>query len=100
MMQDIQYKDQANYNVEQKLQSYLRDKFSVDSINKDTCIPVLVQVAKDYDDRRKQSRDPKEYYRIADEAIDIYLNNWQNKQPGEDDRAHKLNRNVLSTLLK
>lgn len=100
MMQDIQYKDQSNYNVEQKLQSYLRDKFSTESIDKERCIPLLVQVAKEYDDRRKQSRSQSEYYRIANEAIDTYLNNWQDKTAGEDDRGNRLNKAVLNGICK
>ena len=100
MMQDIQYKDQSNYNVEQKLQSYLRDKFSTESIDKERCIPLLVQVAKEYDGRRKQNRSQDEYYRIANEAIDTYLNNWQGKTAGEDNRGNRLNKAVLNGICK
>lgn len=78
-----------NYNVEQKLQSYLRDKFSTDSIEHAAVIPLLITVAKDYDMKDGVRRSQQEYARLAEDAITNYQNNWHDKEQGEDDRGHR-----------
>lgn len=90
----------GSFSVEQKLQSYLRDKFSPESINRETCVPLLKQVARDYDSSIKVNRDDHVYTELANEAIDTYLKNWEGKTPGEDNRGQRLNKAVLNTLLK
>lgn len=77
-MLSFNYRDEANYNVEQKLQSYLRDKFDRDSLavtDRQTVIRLLKQIARDYDLKRKQNRSEEEYTRLADSAIDTFIGN-------------------------
>ena len=84
------------YDVEQKLQSYLRDKYSVDSLQNTTSheptVRLLAQVAKDWCMKHNDYRTEDEYYKLAEKAIKTYLNNWNGKQQGVDNRSHNLGR--------
>ena len=90
----------GSFSVEQKLQSYLRSNFSPESIRRETCVPLLKQVARDYDNSIKINRDDSVYTELANDAIDTFVDNWAQKTPGEDDRGQRLNKAVLNTLLK
>lgn len=85
--------DGGVYNVEQKLQSYLRDKFSVESLNdaikREKAERLLTQVAKDWCIKHTQERSDIEYAQLAKDAVSKYLSNWYGKIQGEDDRGHR-----------
>lgn len=87
-------KDGGVYNVEQKLQSYLRDKYSVDSLQngykQEATINLLAQVAKDWCMRHNDYRTNAEYVSLAKDAVKTYLSNWRGKQQGEDNRSNNL----------
>lgn len=83
-----------NYSVEQKLQAYLRDKFSTDTLHHDAVVPLLTMVAKDYDIKDGVLRTQQEYIRLAEDAIAKFEDNWQGKEPGEDDRGHRFAESV------
>lgn len=84
--------DGGVYNVEQKLQSYLRDKFSIDALSsasaKECAKKLLAQVAQDYCLSHNDERQQDEYYNLASDAIDTYITNWTDKKQGEDNRGH------------
>lgn len=89
-------KDGGVYNVEQKLQSYLRDKYSVNSLQNATSheptVRLLAQVAKDWCLKHNDYRSEDEYYKLAENAIKAYLDNWNGKQQGTDNRSHNFGR--------
>lgn len=89
-------KDGGVYNVEQKLQSYLRDKYSPAALSsstaKDDARILLKTVAQQWCIDHDCDYSYNNYYQLADDAITNYLSNWQNKKPGEDDRSHALGR--------
>lgn len=85
--------DGGNYDVEQKLQSYLRDKYTPHALDNNTARRaaegLLSQIAEDWCIRHNQQIPHERYRQLAKSAIDNYLDNWEGKIPGEDDRGHR-----------
>lgn len=86
--------DGGVYDVDQKLQSYLRDKYSAETLNdpniRADAIRLLSSVAQDWCYRHKRPCDNP--IKIADDNIDNFIKNWQNKKQGVDDRSHAFGR--------
>lgn len=102
---------EGSFSTEQKLMSYLRDKYSPDSLDSsyaaEAAEKLLANVARDYDAEINVHNDDKYYILLARKCITQYLNNWKDKTPGEDDRGHRLGKqnrpsetwqNITSTL--
>lgn len=87
-------KDGGVYNVEQKLQSYLRDKYSPAALErgKEDAIRILKTIAQQWCIDHNYDNSYNNYYQIAEDAINTYLSNWKDKKPGEDDRSHAFGR--------
>lgn len=84
----------GSFSLENKLQAYLRDKYSPESLESsyacEAAEKLLANVARDYDAASGKQEDMnKPYEQIARQAIVKYLNNWKNKTPGEDDRGKR-----------
>lgn len=78
-------------DITERLMAYLRDQWTPDSIAKigrDKVIRLLVQAAYNFDSSRNiQRRGTGEYMRISSSVLDRYLDNWQGKLQGEDNRS-------------
>lgn len=87
-------KDGGVYNLEQKLQSYLRDKYSVESLrnNEEAAVNLLSQIAKDWCIAHDDEMPDEKYIQYAREAVARYLDNWRGKTQGTDNRSHNLGR--------
>lgn len=91
--------DERHFNgdlsaVKNKLQQYLRDNFSVDSLydgrSCEQAERLLEQVVRNYCMRHNQEMSENSYNGLVRDAIKTYISNWQNKKPGEDNRSHAL----------
>lgn len=89
------------YNVEQRLQEYLRHNYTPDVFKvgrmHELTEAMLVQVARDWDTSNKQSHPASWYRTVASQAIDTYLENWSDKMQGTDDRGHRFGKSSTFT---
>lgn len=89
------------YNVEQKLQDYLRKNYSPDALNigriREATENLLIQVARDWDMSHRQSHPERWYAETAKQAIDTFIDNWEGKTEGEDDRGHRFSKSCAFT---
>ena len=87
---------EGSYSVENKLQEYLKDKYSPEALQtpkaKEATKNLLKQVAKDYDLKVGIERDDMEYENLAQRAITKFLSNQQ------DNTSQGLNKNILDVL--
>ena len=78
----------------QALESYLRQEASYSAMLNgrvaDAFEKRLALKAKDWGLKYKTNMPEQEYISLAKEAIRRYLDNWENKKQGEDNRAHRL----------
>lgn len=83
--------DGGVYNVEQKLQSYLRDKYTPETVRSTATetTNLLAQVAKDWCLWHNEQLPDEQYMALAKEAISNYLNNWEGKKQGTDNRGKR-----------
>lgn len=82
-------KDNSVYDVPQKMQAYLRDKFSYDSVkgNVQGVEDMLKVVGADWLLARGRKPDANELGKQAKEAVELFLSNWKGKEHGEDARG-------------
>lgn len=85
---------EGSFSTEQKLMSYLRDKYSPESLESsyacEACENILAKVARDYDAEINEKHDDEYYKTLARGTITRYLKNWEDKVPGEDNRGKRL----------
>ena len=85
---------EGSFNTEQKLMSYLRDKYSPEALESsyacEACENILAKVARDYDAEINEKHDDEYYKTLARGTITRYLKNWEDKVPGEDNRGKRL----------
>ena len=89
------------YNVEQKLQEYLRKNYSPEALAvgrvRELTENLLVQVARDWDLSHKQAHPDKWYAETARQAIDTFIDNWENNTDGSDDRGTRFGNSCVFT---
>lgn len=78
----------------QALESYLRQEASYEAISDEQMQHAferrLALKAKDWNLKYKADMSEQDFIDIAREAVERYLKNWDGKEQGEDDRAHRL----------
>lgn len=78
----------------QALESYLRQEASYEAMSNEHVAAGmekrLAMKAKDYCTKYRMPLSEGMYLNIAREAITRYLNNWEDKTQGEDNRGHRL----------
>lgn len=89
------------YNIEQKLQDYLRKNYSPEVFDvgrmREVTENLLIQVARDWDIVHKQSHSERWYAETAKQAIDTFVDNWEGKQEGTDDRGRRFSKSYAFT---
>lgn len=87
-------------SAENKMYNYLYQHYDRDSLQSGNqqVISLLIQVARDWDLHNKQSHSDDWYINKANETIDRFLNNWKDKEPGEDTRGNKVSEAVIQAL--
>lgn len=84
---------EGSFNTEQKLMSYLRDKYSPDALESsfacEACEKQLAKIAMDYAAEINEKHDDAYYTQLARKVLTRYLNNWEDKTPGEDNRGKR-----------
>lgn len=92
-----QGKHEGSFSVENKLQQYLRDHYTPDTLN-ETSQLLLMQVAKDYDLKVNKQRSDEEYAKLAKDAINTFTSNFNKRKGATDDRGQRLGKAVVATL--
>ena len=89
------------YNIEQKLQDYLRKNYSPEVFDvgrmRDVTENLLVQVARDWDQSHRQSHPEQWYVETAKQAIDTFIDNWDGKTEGVDNRGRRFGKSYAFT---
>ena len=86
---------EGSFSVENKLQQYLRDKFTPDTLNEST-LHLLVQIATDYDLKVGIQRSDDAYYKLATDAVKTFKENYK-KHP-TNNKGQQLGKAVVATL--
>lgn len=78
----------------QVLEKYLRQEASYDTLSNEHVAESfekrLTYMAQDWSRKHDKGLDDKYCREAAQKAICTYLDNWENKVSGEDDRGHRL----------
>lgn len=91
---------EGSFDTTQRLMSLLRSEYSPRSLESsfacEACENRLAQVARDYDAEINEHHDNEYYKKLARGTLHRYLDNWENKTQGEDDRGKRLGKSVAA----
>ena len=83
---------ESNSRLTNALQEYLRQEYSPDAIEsaRPAAEKRVALKAKDWCIKHNCTTSEADYIKLARNAINRFLVNWEDKIPGEDDRGHRL----------
>ena len=85
--------EKGNEDIVQALEKYLRSEASSESLQNDSIMQALRKrlclKAKDYAFKHNLELDDTAANNVANEALQRYQHNWQNKEQGIDNRGHR-----------